>query len=73
LGFRAQVSPLVQIWDIPSPKHCGVAEGWRVGVWVSVGVMVGLGFLVIALALIGFWLRRGGRIYRSGPFCAARC
>jgi cytochrome d ubiquinol oxidase subunit I len=31
-------------------------------------VMVGLGFLMIALALWGLALRRGGRIYRSRPF-----
>jgi cytochrome d ubiquinol oxidase subunit I len=30
--------------------------------------MAGLGFLMIALALLGLWLRRGGRIYRSRPF-----
>ena len=31
-------------------------------------VMVGLGFLMIALALVGLWLRRGQRLYRSRPF-----
>lgn len=31
-------------------------------------VMVGLGVLMIALALIGLWLRRDGRLYRSRPF-----
>jgi cytochrome d ubiquinol oxidase subunit I len=31
-------------------------------------VMVGMGLLMIALALVGLWLRRGGRIYRSRPF-----
>jgi cytochrome bd ubiquinol oxidase subunit I len=31
-------------------------------------VMVGLGSLMILLALIGLWLRRGGRLYRSRAF-----
>ena len=31
-------------------------------------IMVGLGFLMIALALFGLWLRRGRRLYKSRPF-----
>lgn len=31
-------------------------------------VMVGLGFLMVALAIAGLWLRRSERIYRSRPF-----
>ena len=31
-------------------------------------IMVGLGFLMIALALFGLWLRRGRRLYQSRPF-----
>jgi cytochrome bd ubiquinol oxidase subunit I len=31
-------------------------------------VMVGLGSLIILFALLGLWLRRGGRLYRSRPF-----
>ena len=31
-------------------------------------VMVGLGMLMILLALLGLWLRRGGRLYRSRVF-----
>lgn len=31
-------------------------------------VMVGLGVLMILLALLGLWLRRGGRLYRSSAF-----
>ena len=31
-------------------------------------VMVGLAMLMILLALLGLWLRRGGRLYRSRPF-----
>lgn len=42
----AQVSPLVQISFIPSPKHCGVEVGRCVGVWVSVGVIVGVRVIV---------------------------
>jgi cytochrome bd ubiquinol oxidase subunit I len=30
--------------------------------------MVGLGSLMILLALLGLWLRRGARLYRSRPF-----
>ncbi len=31
-------------------------------------VMVGLGLLMITLGLLGLWLRRGDRLYRSRPF-----
>jgi hypothetical protein len=41
-GVRAQVSPLVQIFDMPSPTQRGVAEGCLVGGGVSVGVSDGV-------------------------------
>jgi cytochrome d ubiquinol oxidase subunit I len=31
-------------------------------------LMVGLGLLMIVLGVLGLWLRRGGRLYRSRPF-----
>lgn len=37
-------------------------------VFWSFRVMVGLGMLMIVLAVIGQWLRRGGRLYRSRRF-----
>ena len=37
-------------------------------VFWSFRVMVGLGVLMILLALLGTWLRRGGRLYDSRPF-----
>ena len=40
-------------------------------VWLvfwSFRVMVGLGFLMIGVALAGLWLRRGGRVYRHRGF-----
>jgi cytochrome d ubiquinol oxidase subunit I len=33
--------------------------------------MVGLGVLMIGLALAALWLRRGARLYRSAPFLRA--
>lgn len=42
----AQVSPLVQIWFMPVPMHCGVEVGRCVGVWVLVGVIVGVRVIV---------------------------
>jgi cytochrome d ubiquinol oxidase subunit I len=37
-------------------------------VFWSFRIMVGLGLLMIALAALGLWLRRGGRIYRTPWF-----
>ena len=37
-------------------------------VFWSFRIMVGLGFLMIAVSLVGLYLRRGGRIYRSRRF-----
>ena len=37
-------------------------------VFWSFRIMVGLGLLMIALAVWGAWLRRGGRVYASRPF-----
>ncbi|MGE4532276.1 cytochrome ubiquinol oxidase subunit I [Halomonas sp.] len=40
-------------------------------VWLvfwSFRVMVGIGLLMIAVALVGLWLRRGGRLYRHRGF-----
>jgi cytochrome bd ubiquinol oxidase subunit I len=37
-------------------------------VFWSFRIMVGLGFLMIAVSLVGLYLRRGGRLYRSRPF-----
>ena len=37
-------------------------------VFWSFRLMVGLGLLMILLAVLGTWLRRGGRVYASRPF-----
>ncbi|MCE9663896.1 cytochrome ubiquinol oxidase subunit I [Halomonas sp. M5N1S17] len=37
-------------------------------VFWSFRIMVGLGFLMIAVSLLGFYLRRGGRLYHSRRF-----
>ncbi|QOR38729.1 cytochrome ubiquinol oxidase subunit I [Billgrantia diversa] len=37
-------------------------------VFWSFRVMVGLGLLMIAVSLLGLYLRRGGRVYRSRPY-----
>ncbi|MGK0547605.1 cytochrome ubiquinol oxidase subunit I [Halomonas cupida] len=37
-------------------------------VFWSFRAMVAMGMLMIAVAFVGLWLRRGGRLYRSRPF-----
>ena len=62
---------LTHSWDgqIPALKEFAVADrpNSTVVFW-TFRVMVGLGVLTILLALVGFWLRRGGRLYRSPSF-----
>jgi cytochrome d ubiquinol oxidase subunit I len=62
---------LTHSWDgtIPALKDVPRADrpNSTVVFW-TFRVMVGLGSLMILLALIGLWLRRGGRLYRSRAF-----
>jgi cytochrome bd ubiquinol oxidase subunit I len=62
---------LTHSWDgkIPALKDFARADrpNSTVVFW-TFRVMVGLGSLMILLALLGLWLRRGGRLYRSRMF-----
>ncbi|HQR52126.1 MAG TPA: cytochrome ubiquinol oxidase subunit I [Burkholderiales bacterium] len=68
---RAGSLLLTHSWDgeIPALKDFAPADrpNSTIVFW-TFRVMVGLGFLMIALALAGLWLRRGGRLHRSRPF-----
>jgi cytochrome d ubiquinol oxidase subunit I len=68
---RAGSLLLTHTWDgtIPALKDFPPEDrpNSTVVFW-SFRVMVGLGMLMIALALIGLWLRRGRRLYQSRPF-----
>ena len=68
---RAGSLLLTHSWDGEIPALKGFAPEDRPNstiVFWTFRVMVGLGFLMIALALLGLWLRRQGRIYRSRLF-----
>jgi cytochrome bd ubiquinol oxidase subunit I len=62
---------LTHSWDgqIPALKDFSPADrpNSTIVFW-TFRVMVGLGSLMILLALLGLWLRRGGRLYRSRAF-----
>lgn len=62
---------LTHSWDgqIPALKDFARADrpNSTIVFW-TFRVMVGLGSLMILLALLGLWLRRGGRLYRSRMF-----
>jgi cytochrome bd ubiquinol oxidase subunit I len=68
---RAGSLLLTHSWDgtIPALKDFPRADrpNSTVVFW-TFRVMVGLGMLMILLALFGLWLRRGGRLYRSRAF-----
>ena len=68
---RAGSLLLTHSWDgtIPALKDFPRADrpNSTVVFW-TFRVMVGLGVLMILLALLGLWLRRGGRLYRSRWF-----
>jgi cytochrome d ubiquinol oxidase subunit I len=62
---------LTHSWDgqIPALKDFPKADRPNsLVVFWTFRVMVGLGMLMILLAVLGTWLRRGGRIYGSRPF-----
>jgi cytochrome bd ubiquinol oxidase subunit I len=68
---RAGSLLLTHSWDgqIPALKDFPRADrpNSTIVFW-TFRVMVGLGMLMILLALLGLWLRRGARLYRSRPF-----
>jgi cytochrome d ubiquinol oxidase subunit I len=68
---RAGSLLLTHTWDgdIPALKDFAPADrpNSTVVFW-TFRVMVGLAFLMVALALLGLALRRGGRVYRSKAF-----
>ena len=68
---RAGSLLLTHSWDgqIPALKDFPRADRPKsTVVFWTFRVMVGLGLLMILLALLGLWLRRGGRFYRSRAF-----
>lgn len=68
---RAGSLLLTHSWDgqIPALKDFPAADrpNSTIVFW-TFRVMVGIGMLIILLALAGLWLRRGGRVYRSQIF-----
>ncbi|GHE19681.1 cytochrome ubiquinol oxidase subunit I [Halomonas urumqiensis] len=55
--------------EVPGVKEVPIAE--QPPVWLvfwAFRVMVGLGLVMIAVSLVGLWLRRGGRLYHQRGF-----
>jgi cytochrome bd ubiquinol oxidase subunit I len=68
---RAGSLLLTHSWDgtIPALKDFAAKDrpNSTIVFW-TFRLMVGLGSLMILLSMLGLWLRRGGRLYRSRPF-----